>query len=141
MTEDPVNVYYARVRSYQTDLNGVMYHAAYFDAFDDARIETFRRLEYTYVDMLDEGWNLVIRRVACEYHSPARMDDLLAITVLVDRLTAATLTFGYECRRDDALLALAHNTYAFLDARGRPTRIPERLRRLIEETPAFAYCR
>lgn len=131
----PLNLYSTRVRSHQTDLNAAMYHGAYFDVFDDARIETFRRLGYTYATAIDGGWSPVIRRAQCEFYAPARMDDALAITVLVPGMTQATMTIRYECRRASELLALGEVVFAFLDNRGKPLRLPSDLRRLVESAP------
>jgi acyl-CoA thioester hydrolase len=109
-----------------------MYHGAYFDVFDDARIETFRRMGYTYDRMIRGGWTAVIRRIECEFYAPARMDDLLRITVYIPRLTAATMTIRYECRRDHDLVALAHAVFAFVEASGKPLRVPRDLREVID---------
>lgn len=133
----PVNVYRTRVRSHQTDLNGAMYHGAYFDVFDDARIDTFRRLGYAYEDAVAGGWRLVIRHVTCEYHAPALMDALIDVVVSVAAATRATLTVGYACRHNDLLLAKGQVRYVFVDGRGRPLRFPADLWRLIEATPAL----
>jgi acyl-CoA thioester hydrolase len=137
MSELPLNVYETRVRSHQTDLNGAMYHGAYFDVFDEARIDTFRRLDYTYQRALAANWSLVIRRVQCEYLRPARMDELIRVTVLVPALTPATMTARYECRRESELLAVGEVVYVFLDARGRPIRVPRDLRTLIDSVNEF----
>lgn len=135
MEDQPANVYRTRVRSYQTDLNGAMYHGAYLDIFDDARIETFRRLDYTYERFAAAGWNLIIRHVDLDFLRPARMDDQIAITVLVERLTPATMTARYECRRDVEVLSVGHVVYAFLDMLGKPVRVPADLRQLIAAKP------
>jgi acyl-CoA thioester hydrolase len=141
MTELPFNVYRTRVRSHHTDLNGAMYHGHYFDIFDDARIETFRTLDCTYAQVVEERWLLVIRRVECEYFLPARMDEIVDVTVTIPRFTRATLSIRFDCRRDSDLLAIGCNTYVFLDERGRPTRMPQRLRDLIAATPEFEWGR
>ena len=133
----PVNLYSTHVRSHQTDLNRAMYHGAYFDVFDDARIDVFRRLGYTYERSVSEGWFPVIRRVACEYFAPARMDDAITVSVLVPALSKATMTVRYECRREDTLLAVGHVVFAFLDASGRPVRLPAALRAMVLETAAL----
>ena len=129
----PINLYRTRVRSHQTDLNGVVWHGAFLGIFDDARIETFRALHYTYARVVAEGWQLVVRRVQCDYLSPARMDDLLSVRVTVPAMTRATLQLAFECRRDGAEIARGVNTYVFLDLRGKPIRVPESLRTLIQE--------
>jgi acyl-CoA thioester hydrolase len=130
---DPVNTYLTRVRSHQTDLNGVVWHGAFFGIFDDARIETFRQFDYTYERVVSEGWQLVVRRVECDYFAPARMDDLLAVSLTVPRMTKATLTIAYDCRKGDVLLARASTTYVYIDATGKPLRVPIDLVRVIEE--------
>jgi acyl-CoA thioester hydrolase len=129
----PLNVYQARVRSHQTDLNGAMYHGAYLDVFDDARIETFRRIGYTYARSRDGGWFPVIRRLDCEFYNAARMDELLSIHVHVEKMSTATLTIRYTCYRDGTKLAVAHVVFAFLDARGKPLRLPSDLRLVVKE--------
>jgi acyl-CoA thioester hydrolase len=130
---EPINLYRTRVRSHQTDLNGVVWHGAFFGIFDDARIETFRALDYTYARVVAEGWQLVIRRVQCDYLSPARMDDVLSVRVTVTAMTRATLQLRFECRRDGTLIARGVNTYVFLDLRGKPLRVPEGLETLVQE--------
>lgn len=138
MVDVEVNVRRTRVRSHQTDLNGAMYHGAYLDVFDDARIDTFRDLGYTYERVVDEGWNLVIRRIECEYFKPAFMDEIVAVVVLVSHLRAATMAIQYHCLRGEELLATGHVTYAFIDRSGRVMRVPADLRTLIHETPALS---
>jgi acyl-CoA thioester hydrolase len=128
-----LNLYQTRVRAHQTDLNAALYHGAYFDMFDDARIETFRRLGYTYERMRRGGWTAVIRSIECQFYLPARMDDLLDITVGVPRLSTARMTIRYECKRDGDLLALAHAVFAFVDDRGKAIRVPPDLRQVVRE--------
>ncbi|HEX6508671.1 MAG TPA: thioesterase family protein [Chloroflexota bacterium] len=129
----PLNVYRTRVRTYMTDLNAAMYHAAYLDLFDDARIEAFRRMGYTYERMVAGNWGVMIRSIQCRFFAPALMDDLLSITVQIPALSTATLTARYECRRDDELLAVGENVYVFIGGAGKPIRVPPDLEQVIEE--------
>jgi acyl-CoA thioester hydrolase len=129
----PLNVYRARVRSHQTDLNAAMYHGAYLDLFDDARIEAFRRMGYTYERMLAGNWGVFIRTVHCEFHAPAFMDELISVLVCIPRVTTATMTIRYECRREQELLVVADNTYVFVDGNRKPLRVPRDLREVIEQ--------
>lgn len=135
MDEPAINRYSVRVRAHQTDVNGAMYHGAYFDIFDDARIETFRRLGYDYKRMSETTYRPVIRRIECEFYAPAFMDELLAVTVSVPRVSAATISIRYECRRGDVLLALANVVFAFVDRTGRPGRMPADLRAVVQAHP------
>jgi acyl-CoA thioesterase FadM len=65
------------------------------------------------------------------------MDDPITITVLVPQLTKATMTIRYEARRNDTLLAIGQVVFAFLDASGRPVRLPAPLRALVLATEAL----
>lgn len=136
--DNPVNRYVVRVRAHQTDLNGAMYHGAYFDIFDDARIETFRRLDYDYARMQTTGLRPVIRRVDAEYHVPAMMDDLLTVDVSIRSITAASMTIRYACRRSETPIATGHAQFVFVDERGRPARLPDDLRSVVRSTPELA---
>jgi acyl-CoA thioester hydrolase len=134
MQDSPLNVHHFRVRAHHTDLNGGMHHARFLDVFDDARIETFRRLGYPFARVEAEGWAPVIRSLHSEYFLPARMDDLLVVEVTVPRATRATMTIGYRCIRQDDLVAQAEVVFAFVNPQGRPLRVPTGLR----ETVALA---
>ncbi|HZU11384.1 MAG TPA: thioesterase family protein [Chloroflexota bacterium] len=129
---DGFNIYESRVRAHQTDVNGAMYHAAYLDLYDDARIETFRRLGYDYARMSATGIRPVIRRIESDYLTPAFMDELLTVSVTVVRMTTATLTLRYDCRRDGEGISVGHATFAFVSQDGRPVRIPPDLRAVVE---------
>lgn len=131
--DEPLNVFHARVRSHQTDLNAAMYHGAYLDLFDDARIETFRRMGYTYERMLAGNWGVFIRTVHCDFHTPAFMDDLISVLVCIPRLSTATMIARFECRRGEELLAVGENTYVFVNGDRKPLRVPPDLRALIDQ--------
>lgn len=127
MIDDPPAPYRSRVRAHQTDLNGAMHHAAYLDLFDDARIETYRHYGYDFDWMQSTGLRPVIRKIDCEYFTPAYMDDLLTVGVTVSGITRVTMTIRYECRRDDELLAIGHAMFVFVDERGKPARVPQEM--------------
>lgn len=112
-----------------------MYHGAYFDIFDDARIETFRRMGYTYARSSANGWSPVVRRIQCEFYAPALMDELLIVTVTIGKLTAATMMIHYDCRRDEQPIALAHAVFAFVTMEGKVIRIPPDLRDTLQQYP------
>lgn len=135
---DRINRYEVRVRAHQTDLNGAMHHAAYLDIFDDARIETFRRLGYDYARMQETGLRPVIRHVEADYHAPALMDDILTVEVLVPRVTAATMTIRYLCRRGSTPIATGNAQFVFVTEAGRPARVPEDLRQVVHDSPELS---
>lgn len=140
--EVPVNWVRMRVRTNQTDLNGAMYHGAYFDCFEAARVEVFRRLGYTYALTLEEGFVPVVRHAACEYYRPARMDEEIEVRVYIAEMTAASLLLRYLTHLSGELIAQGDVRFVFLNGQGRPIRVPASLRTCIEQyrdilTPPF----
>jgi acyl-CoA thioester hydrolase len=121
-----------RVRTSQTDVNGAMYHGAYFDCFEAARVDTFRRIGYTYERTKEEGFIPVVRHAECDYLMAAFMDDLLEVVVHVPLMTAAKFHVHYDVYRDGDLLAQGRAVFVFLDDAGRPIRIPRSLRECVE---------
>src|SRR3954462_10564805 len=71
----PISVYYE-----DTDLSGVVYHANHLRYMERARTEFFRLAGISRANLDDDepsAWAL--RRIAVEYHRPARLDDQLAV--------------------------------------------------------------
>lgn len=131
--EVPTNWVRMRVRTNQTDLNGAMYHGAYFDCFEAARVEVFRRLGYTYAQTLAEGFVPVVRHASCQYYYPARMDEEIEVRVYITDTTAASLLLRYPTYLAEELIAVGEVRFVFLNLKGRPIRVPVSLRACIEQ--------
>src|SRR6516225_9853433 len=104
-----------RVRYAETDRMGLLHHANYLVYFEQARTELLRAAGYSYRDLEDQGYLLVITRFEVRYKSPARYDDLLRIRTIVERTTAVRIDHRYEVYRDDVLVAEASSTLACVD--------------------------
>lgn len=116
-----------RVRYCETDAQGFVHHANYLNYFEMGRTELFRAGGGDYRAMEEGGLFFVVARLNCAYRSPARYDDVLALTTRIARITAAKLEHDYELRRGSDLIATAHTVLACIDRRGAVQRIPERL--------------
>src|SRR5215472_2083532 len=103
----PLNVSYVRVRMYHTDFVGGAFHGRYFDLFEEARTEAFRRAGFNWEQTHRDGIAFVVTHVDCDFHRPTAMDDELAISVFVTRLTRVRCVVEYEVRRagEETLLA------------------------------------
>jgi acyl-CoA thioester hydrolase len=92
----PVRVYYE-----DTDLGGVVYYANYLRFMERARTEWLRHLGVDQARLLAErGLIFVIVSTEIRYIRPARFNDLLGVTVQLDSVRRATLSFVQEIRRD-----------------------------------------
>ena len=125
----PTRVYWE-----DTDAGGVVYHAQYVAFFERARTEWMRALGYGQ-EQLRESHDLVfaIRAVDIAYLRPARLDDLLRVTVALVQCGRASAVFAQQVLRGDELLATARVRAAALGgADFRPRAIPEALFRVLK---------
>ncbi|HPU01660.1 MAG: acyl-CoA thioesterase [Firmicutes bacterium] len=109
-----------RVRYKETDAMGIAYHANYFVWFEIGRTEWMRALGLPYRDLEKSGIYLPVIKASCEYRSAARYDDELTIITLLESLRAVRISFLYEIRCGERLLARGSTEHAFVDERGRP---------------------
>ena len=122
-----------RVRYAETDQMGVVYHANYFAWFEVARCELIRRSGSSYRDLeREDGVALPVIEARCQYLQPGRYDDELVVQVTGQQVSRARLAFDYEVVRsaDMAVLARGRTVHAAINRRGRPCRLPERIRLL-----------
>ncbi|HLZ72536.1 MAG TPA: thioesterase family protein [Dehalococcoidia bacterium] len=129
-----MNVSRVRIRMYHTDLVGGAFHGRYFELFEEARTEAFRRAGFHW-EMTDrEGIAFVVTKIGAEFYRPTAMDDDLAIAVFVTRLTKARCVVEYEVRRagEEELLARGHTDFAFFDTRRqRLVGVPDSVRKAV----------
>ena len=92
----PVRVYYEN-----TDAGGVVYHSNYVTFMERARTEFLRSLGVELGALeRDERVLFAVRSMAIDFRSPARLDDLLDVTVDIKDARPASLTFLQSVRRD-----------------------------------------
>lgn len=122
-----------RVRYAETDRMGVVYYANYFVWFEIGRTDWLRETGQSYREMEIAGVQLPVIEAHCEYRRPAKYDDDLEIRTRATLLTPVRIRFDYEIvRGDDDTLVTGHTIHAALDARGRPCRLPARVRDMLE---------
>ena len=126
----PVRVYYE-----DTDAGGVVYYANYLKFFERARTEWLRSLGLNQ-DKLAREENLifVVRSATLDFASPARLDDMLEVTVEPQKLARVYVQLAQEVRRGGQVLAGAGVKVACLDRRNfKPVAIPQFLRESIQQ--------
>jgi acyl-CoA thioester hydrolase len=113
-----------RVRYYETDAQGFVHHANYFQYFELARVEQLLALGYNYADLERDGVILVVNKIACKYHRPCKFGDTLRLRIRTVRTRAARIDHKYQLFRGEELLAEAESTLACIDRQGRIQRLP-----------------
>ena len=117
-----------RVRYAEVDRMGLLHHANYLVYLEQARVDLLRAAGFSYRDLEDQGYLLVLTKAEVRYRRPAGFDDLLSIRVRVDRVTGVRIDHAYEVRRGNELLAEATTTLACIDREGRPRAFRDFLR-------------
>ena len=123
-----------RVRYAETDKMGVVYHANYFMWFEIGRCELLRAIGRSYREMEASGIGLPVIEAHCQYKSPAHYDDELQVRTSGRLLSPARVEFEYQIVRlsDGTLNAVGRTVHAAIDTTGRPCRLPDYIRELLE---------
>ena len=117
----PVRVYWE-----DTDAGGIVFYANYLKFFERARTEWLRALGHSQQEMVDAtGCMFVVQDTHVRYISPARLDDMLVITVDVKERGKASLRIAQQAWCGDRLLAEGEIRIGCVArATMKPTRIP-----------------
>lgn len=107
--DDSSYVLPVRVRYGETDQMGVVHHASFLLYLEEARTRFMEERGQSYAALEKAGIGLPVRSLAISYRSAARFGEELNVVVRVDRLTKASVTFGYEilCNADERVVATA----------------------------------
>jgi acyl-CoA thioester hydrolase len=116
-----------RVYWEDTDAGGVVFYANYLKFFERARTEWLRAMGYGQQALRDEtGAIFIVSETQVRYKRPARLDDLLRVTVAVREAGRASLQVHQQAWRDDELLAESSIRIGCVDAGSfKPRRIPQ----------------
>ncbi|WP_211467517.1 tol-pal system-associated acyl-CoA thioesterase [Collimonas silvisoli] len=124
-----------RIRVYyeDTDTGGVVFYANYLKFFERARTEWLRAagvgqrtLEQT------DGVMFVVKSTGVDYHAPAKLDDELELTVVVERIGRVAVDFIQQAWRlgegEPVLLATGRISVVCVNAASfRPQAIPKQV--------------
>ena len=118
----PIRVYFE-----DTDAGGVVYHARYVAFYERARTEMLRQYNYNQQKLLSEHVAFAVRRMTVDFHSPARLDDMLEIETELTKVRRASLTFAQRIfNQNKVLLSSADVLIACIDPhKAKPIALPK----------------
>jgi acyl-CoA thioester hydrolase len=129
-SDSPLYRFQLRVYWEDTDAGGVVFYAHYLKFFERARTEWLRSLGHQQEAMrAATGVVFIVTDTTVRYLRPARLDDLIAVTVEVRHAGRAQMTIAQKAWRQDpqgeTLLADGTIRIGCVDAGTfRPQRIP-----------------
>jgi acyl-CoA thioester hydrolase len=117
-----VRVYYE-----DTDAGGIVFYANYLKFFERARTEWLRAAGIGQQELLDrEGVAFVVKNATVDYVAPARLDDEIKLTTIIDKLGRASIHFLQQAWRGEQLLTTAKVKVGCVDAATmRPRPLPD----------------
>ena len=117
----PVRVYWE-----DTDAGGIVFYANYLKFFERARTEWLRAFGHSQQEMVDTtGCMFVVQETTVRYLKPARLDDVLTITVDVRERGRASLRIAQQAWCGERLLAEGEIRIGCVErATMKPHRIP-----------------
>lgn len=126
--EMQVRVYYE-----DTDFSGVVYHSNYLKYMERSRTEWLRHLEIFHTDLERDDSAFAIHRMALKFGPPAKIDDLLIVRTILNKLTGARSFLRQEVLRldendNEIVLCGADVEVAFINHGGGAKRFPDDLR-------------
>lgn len=106
---------------------GYLHHAKYWEYFEHVRTELLRKNGHRYRDLEASGVLFVVYKAACKYIAPIRYDDLVTVSVRVERITRTRVDHSYRITHEGELLSEATSTLACVGRDGRPILMPDSL--------------
>ncbi len=132
------NNFSAQYRIYyeDTDAGGIVYYANYLKFFERARTDFLRSLNIVQSELMaKEGRVFVVRKCAVDYLTPAKMDDLVDVSVAVTKINPASINMFQEMKRPDGkILSKLNVQIACVSVDGiKPERIPADIVNLLQK--------
>lgn len=132
------NVAEVRVHWGDTDRADMVYFANFYRFFEAGEVELYRSAGKSRRELM-ERLNVRFPRIEshCEYHSPARYDDLLEIHTQVDTITDKTYTLVFKVYRkgETDLIAEGYIICCCITVVGgelKPTSIPDEIVKILK---------
>jgi acyl-CoA thioester hydrolase len=112
------------VRTYECDSYGHVNNANYLNYLEFARYELLKDVGFDYPAAIKAGYGVYVARIEIDYKKPAIADETLMVRSWPIKKGAVSGIIAQRIFRGEDLLIEANVTWAFVDSRGIPTKIP-----------------
>ena len=135
-----------RVRFAETDAMGIVHHGRYLPYLEEARVEYLRAIGHPYSAIRADGAegepaseslvssrrDFAVLECRLRYRSPLRFDDVVTVHLRPVARTGATFTIDYLLTVGGRVTTTARTVHAFVDQQGRPHRLPNWIKDLVQ---------
>ncbi len=125
--EDYVDVD-VRVRYAETDQMGVAYYGSYVVWFEVGRSAYCRAKGFSYRELEEMGYRLVVVDLRARYKGSAKYDDLIVVRTQLKELRNRMMTFAYRIlkKNSNEVIVQGETRHLCLNKRGNPGSMPEK---------------
>lgn len=121
-----------RVYYEDTDAGGIMYHAQYISWCERGRAEYLREVGLDSSGIVEtDKVMFVVRHLEADYFKPARLDQLLRVETGIKEMKNSSFIMNQSIFCQDSMLFSMTVTIVCIDEKGRPVRIPDRIRKIL----------
>tara|TARA_B100000767_G_scaffold242683_1_gene239863 strand:- start:6 stop:428 length:423 start_codon:yes stop_codon:yes gene_type:complete len=118
-----IKVYYE-----DTDAGGVVYYANYLKFLERARTEALLSLGFSNKKIKDEfGVLIIVKSCNIEFRKPSYLENELSIRSFVKSISKTSFIMHQFISRKDELVVEAIIHLVFVNEKGKPDKIPEKL--------------
>ena len=115
-----------RVRYADTDTMGVVYNGNYFSFFETGRTELLRSKGLPYTEVEDKGFMLPLVDCYAKFINPAKFDDLLEITAVLEFENKPVIQINYNIDLKGKPIATGYTRHVFVKKGSmKPVRPPQ----------------
>lgn len=122
-----------RVRFSETDAMGIVHHSRYLPYLEETRVEYLRSIGQSYADSRETLGDSAVLEATVKYRQPLKFDDVMTVHLVLAATTSATFTINYLITVSDQVVSTASTQHAYINAQGRPQRLPAWIRELANQ--------
>ena len=126
-----------RVYIEDTDAGGIVFYGNYLKFFERARTDFLRSIGIEQSVTIENNLIFVVRHIAIDYQSPARLDDVLAISCVVKSIRPTRVLFFQSANRANDGMNLVNaevEVVAVSMDTLKPRVLPDTLRNTLQQT-------
>jgi len=121
-----------RVAFDEVDMYGIVHHSKLLVYLERARISLFVEGGINPGSLEETGFGLIVVETELKFRTPARFGDDVEVETRVLRLSPVTVTLDYRILRGDDEILVGTMRLAAVDRNGRPARMPEPARQILD---------
>ncbi|MBL7131441.1 MAG: YbgC/FadM family acyl-CoA thioesterase [Candidatus Omnitrophica bacterium] len=117
-----------KIYYHDTDSGGVVYYANYLRHLEEARTEYFLTKGINLKELANKDILFTVSRLALDYKSPARYQDILKVSVKIETIKSVSIEFYQEIVKDKTLMVEAKTRLVCVGKDFKPIAIPDEIK-------------